>query len=58
MISIDFFKIDGCFVCGMCNIKIIYSVICYGVKGIVKVSLVLVCVDVVISLVDMIYFYG
>ncbi|GAA8910593.1 hypothetical protein VN0039_14270 [Helicobacter pylori] len=38
--------------------KIIYSAIRYGAKGIAKVSPVLVCVDVVLSLADMIHSYG
>ncbi|WRB89019.1 hypothetical protein KVC24_02610 [Helicobacter pylori] len=54
MISINLFKTDGRFARGMCNTKIIYSVIRYGAKGIAKVSPVLVCVDVVLSLADMI----
>ncbi|MFP6171220.1 hypothetical protein ACLGBY_05590 [Helicobacter pylori] len=54
MISIDLFKTDGRFARGMRNTKIIYSAIRYGAKGIAKVSPVLVCVDVVISLADMI----
>ncbi|GAA8248479.1 hypothetical protein HpKG65_01850 [Helicobacter pylori] len=58
MISIDLFKTDGRFARGMCNTKIIYSVIRYGAKGIAKVSPVLVCVDVVLSLADMIHSYG
>ncbi|MGN8484053.1 hypothetical protein ACR9MQ_03280 [Helicobacter pylori] len=58
MISIDLFKNNGHFACGVRNIKIIYSAIRYGVKGIAKVSPVLVCVDVVLSLADMIYSYG
>ncbi|WRD09255.1 hypothetical protein E5K83_02550 [Helicobacter pylori] len=58
MISIDLFKTDGRFVRGMRNTKIIYSAIRYGAKGIAKVSPVLVCVDVVISLADMIHSYG
>ncbi len=58
MISIDLFKNNGRFVHGMRNTKIIYSVIRYGAKGNAKVSPVLVCVDVVLSLADMIYSYG
>lgn len=58
MISIDLFKIDGRFARGMRNTKIIYSAIRYGAKGIAKVSPVLVCVDVVLSLADMIHSYG
>ncbi|GAA9656831.1 hypothetical protein HpHCM49_12670 [Helicobacter pylori] len=58
MISIDLFKTDGRFVRGMRNTKIIYSAIRYGAKGIVKVSPVLVCMDVVLSLADMIHSYG
>ncbi|WP_275528064.1 hypothetical protein [Helicobacter pylori] len=42
----------------MRNTKIIYSAIRYGAKGIAKVSPVLVCVDVVLSLADMIHSYG
>ncbi|WRD13456.1 hypothetical protein E5K69_03510 [Helicobacter pylori] len=62
MISIDLFKTDGRFARGMRNTKIIYSAIRYGAKGIAKVSPVLVCMDVVLSVVlslaDMIHSYG
>ncbi|RVY23609.1 hypothetical protein ECC07_07335 [Helicobacter pylori] len=58
MISIDLFKTDRRFARGMRNTKIIYSAIRYGAKGIAKVSPVLVCVDVVLSLADMIHSYG
>ncbi len=58
MISIDLFKTDGRFARGMRNTKIIYSAIRYGAKGIAKVSPVLVCVDVALSLADMIHSYG
>ncbi len=58
MISIDLFKTNGRFTRGMRNTKIIYSAIRYGTKGIAKVSPVLVCVDVALSLADMIHSYG
>ncbi len=58
MISIDLFKTNGRFTRGMRNTKIIYSAIRYGTKGIAKVSPVLICVDVALSLADMIHSYG